>query len=209
MSLFSDTTKELMKKMDLKNVHAVPRITKVVLAVGVGKQRDNKQFMEAVEMDLAAISGQKPQIKIARKSVAGFNVREGNVVGYKVTLRGKRAEDFVERFVHVTLPRVRDFRGLPLTSFDGQGNLSVGVVEQLSFPEVHPDKADFVFGVEATFVTNAPDNEGAKELFVALGFPFKSAEQMKEEEIQMETSATRAARAKQRLAIAKPVTEEA
>lgn len=209
MGIFSNTTKALMKKMDIKNVHAVPRLTKVVLSVGVGKQRDNKQFMEAVEKDLAAISGQKPQIKIARKSVAGFNVREGNVVGYKVTLRGKRAEDFVERFVHVTLPRVRDFRGLPLTSFDGQGNLSVGVVEQLSFPEIHPDKTDFVFGVEATFVTNALDNDGARELFSALGFPLKSAEQMKEEEIQLETAATRAAKAKQRLATVKPVTEEA
>ncbi len=195
--------------MHIENVHAVPRITKVVLSVGVGKQRDNKQFLEAVESDLAAISGQKPQQKLARKSVAGFNVREGNIVGYKVTLRGARAENFVERFVKVTLPRVRDFRGLPLNSFDGQGNLSVGVVEQLSFPEVHPDKTDFVFGVEATFVTNALDNDGAKELFTALGFPFKSAEQMAEEEVQLETSATRAAKAKQRLATSKPVTPEA
>lgn len=207
MSTFSATTKELMKAMHLKNVHAVPRITKVVVSVGVGKQRENKQFMEAVAKDVAAITGQKPQTKMARKSVAGFNVRQGNVVGYKVTLRGKRAEDFVQRFVHVTLPRVRDFRGLSLRSFDGQGNLSVGVAEQLAFPEIHPDKTDFVFGVEATFVTNAGTDEAGKRLFSTLGFPFKSAEQMKEEEVYLETAASRAAKAKQRLAVSK-VTEE-
>lgn len=198
MKLFEATTKALMKKLDIANVHAVPRITKVVVSVGVGKNQGNKPFLEAVEKDVAAITGQKPQVRVARKSVAGFNVREGNVVGYKVTLRGKRMEDFVARFVQATLPRVRDFRGLSTTVFDGQGNISVGIVEHLAFPEIQQDKTDFVFGVEVTFVTSAKDDKEARELFNGLGFPFKTQEQMEEEDVHLETAASRAAKAKQR-----------
>lgn len=198
-----------MKDMDIKNIHAVPRITKVVVSVGVGKHRDVKGYAEAVEKDLATITGQKPQVRMARKAVAGFAVRAGNLVGYKVTLRGKRMEDFVTRFVNITLPRVRDFRGLPLTALDGQGNLSIGLPEQLAFPEIHPDQTDVIFGVEATFVTSAQDHQQAIALFRALGFPFKSQEQMEEEEVQLESAADRAAKARARLATQKttPVTE--
>lgn len=209
MSIFTETTKKMMKEMDIKNIHAVPRITKVIVSVGVGKMRDVKGHIEAVEKDLALITGQKPQQRLARKAVAGFAVRAGNIVGYKVTLRGKRMEDFVQRFVNITLPRVRDFRGLSLKGLDGQGNLSVGVSEHLAFPEIHPDKTDIIFGVEVTFVTSANNDAQAEQLFRALGFPFKSAEQMQEEDVQLETAGSRAAKAQQRLAAQKtaPVAE--
>lgn len=199
MDHFIETTKKLMKELNIKNIHAVPRITKVVVTVGVGKNRDNKAHVEAVERDLAAITGQKAQIRLAKKAVAGFNVRQGNVVGYKVTLRGKRMEDFVQRFVHVTLPRVRDFRGLPLTSLDAQGSLSVGLAEHLAFPEIHPDKTDIIFGVQATFVTSAKNPQDAEKLFRALTFPLKTAEDVSNEaELELETSQSRAAKAKQK-----------
>lgn len=157
------------------NMHAVPRITRVVLNVGVGKQRDNKQHMEAVQRDLALMAGQRPQERLARKAIAGFNVRQGNVVAYRVTLHGKRMEDFIQRFVNVTLPRVRDFRGLPLKSLDGQGNLSVGLREHLPFPEIHPEETDVIFGVQVTFVTTAKTNQEAEQLFRKLGFPLMAA----------------------------------
>jgi len=202
MSMFDDTTKKLMKDLDIHNIHAVPRVTKVVVSVGVGKHRDIKGHVEAVEKDLAAITGQKPQVRVARKAVAGFNVRTGNVVGYRVTLRGKRMEDFVARFVNITLPRVRDFRGISLTSLDDNGNLSVGLAEHLAFPEIHPDKTDVIFGVQSTFVSSARDKKTARALFSALGFPFKSQEQMDEEDVQLETTSSRAAKAKARIATA-------
>lgn len=167
----------MMKELGLKNPHAVPRITKVVLNAGVGKQRDNRQHVEAVERDLAGISGQHPHPRHARKAIAGFNVRQGNLVGYRVTLRGQRMEDFVERFVRITLPRVRDFRGLRLTSLDAQGNLNVGLREHLAFPEIHPEKTDVIFGVEVTFVTSAADKQQGEALLRALGFPLQTPEQ--------------------------------
>jgi large subunit ribosomal protein L5 len=190
MNTFAETTKQLMKDLDIKNIHAVPRITKVVVSVGVGKHREVKGHTEAVIKDLAAITGQRPQPR-------------------QVTLRGKRMEDFVTRFVSVTLPRVRDFRGLSATAIDAQGNLSVGLAEHLAFPEIHPDKTDVIFGVQSTFVTSAKNEEEATALFKALGFPFKSTEQMKEEELRLETAADKAAKARQRLAAQKaaPVAE--
>lgn len=165
-----------MEKLNVTNVHAVPRITKVVVNVGVGKNRDNKQYIEAVERDLACITGQKPHKRLARKAIAGFKVRQNNLVGFRVTLRGKRAEDFVERFVAITLPRVRDFRGLPSGSIDRQGNLSVGLREHLAFPEIHTEKTDVIFGVQATFVSSARTEEEGQALFAAFGFPFKDAD---------------------------------
>ena len=170
-----------MKRLGITNPHAVPRVMRVVVSVGVGKQRDNVQFIEAVRRDLALITGQAPQERRARKSVAGFNVREGNLVGYRVTLRGKRRDDFIKRFVDVTLPRVRDFRGLVKTSLDGHGNLSVGLAEHLPFPEVQPEKTDVIFGVQVTFVTSATTNEAGLELFSELGFPIEGA--MREPEL--------------------------
>jgi len=165
----------LQKKLGVTNVHQIPRVMKVTVTSGVGKNRDNKQFMEGVRRDLALITGQQPHERRARKAIAGFNVRENNIVGYRTTLRGKRAQDFVTRFVSITLPRVRDFRGIPVSSIDEQGNLSVGVTEHLAFPEIHAEKTDALFGVQATFTTSAPDRATAEVLFRELGFPFTDA----------------------------------
>lgn len=167
----------LGKQLGIKNIHAIPRITKVVVNVGVGKQRDDKNYLEAVMKDVATITGQKPHERRARKAVAGFKVREGNVVGYRATLRGKRMEDFVQRFVNVTLPRVRDFRGIPITSLDKQGNLSVGLREHLAFPEILAEQTDDIFGVEVTFVTSTQDPNQARMLFEGLGFPLAKPEE--------------------------------
>ncbi len=193
MSTIEKIYQALQKDLGIKNVHATPKITKVVVNVGVGKQRDDKSFIEAVKKDLAAITGQAPHVRLARKAVAGFNVRENNVVGYRVTLRGKRMEDFVQRFVHVTLPRVRDFRGLRNSSLDGRGNLSVGLSEHLAFPEIHPEKTDIIFGAEVTFVTSAQDDEQGRALFAALGFPLTASEM---DDLQVETAAEMARKGK-------------
>lgn len=161
-------------KKEKINPHAAPRITKVVLNVGVGKNRDDKKHIAQVLHDLAAITGQRPRERRARIAVAGFNVREGNVVGYSVTLRGKRMQDFVSKFIHVTLPRVRDFQGIRSASMDSSGNVSVGLPEQLAFPEIHPDKTDIIFGVEVTLVTSTEDRKAARRMLMGLGFPFRS-----------------------------------
>lgn len=170
---FTKEYAHLAKRLGVANVHAAPRVTRVVVNVGVGKQRDNAAWLEAVRRDLAQLAGQAPQERRARKSVSGFNVREGNLVGLRVTLRGKRRDDFIRRFVNVTLPRVRDFRGISLKSFDGHGNLNVGLTEHLAFPEIQPEKTDVIFGVQVTFVTSAATNEEAIELFRELGFPLQ------------------------------------
>lgn len=192
-SVFTKEYQALQKELKLTNVHAVPRLLRVVVNVGVGKQRDVASFREAVQQDLARITGQRPHPRHARKAVAGFNVRQGNLVGYRVTLRGKRMEDFVTRFVHVTLPRVRDFRGLSTDLLDGQGNLSVGLREQLPFPEVHPEKTDVIFGLQATFVTSARTNAEGVALFRALGFPL-TANAKGAEDVELDTAAARRAR---------------
>lgn len=168
--------KKLMKELQISNVHAIPVIRAVVVNCGVGKQRDNKVFMAAALNDLASITGQKAQERRARKAVAGFNVRQGNLVGLKVTLRGQRMKDFVEKFVRVTLPRVRDFRGISLKSLDQQGNLNIGLPEQLAFPEINVEKIDIVFGVQVTFVTSAKDKAAALALFKSHGFVWREEE---------------------------------
>lgn len=170
-SQFTKEYKALQKELDVKNVHAVPKVKSASINVGVGKQRDNASVIEAIKKDIATITGQKPQERHARKAVAGFSVRQGNLVGLRVTLRGKRMEDFVKRLVNITLPRVRDFRGLPITSLDGRGNLSIGLREQLAFPEIHQEKVDVVFGVQVTISTTAHNNKEGEMLFRALGFP--------------------------------------
>jgi len=176
MPIITPTTKKLAQSLGIKNIHAVPRVTKVIVSVGVGKNRDNKTYIEAVQKDLAAITGQKASERRAKKSIAGFNVREGNLVGYSVTLRGKRMENFLDRFVGTVLPRIRDFRGLSLSVLDGQGNVSIGLAEHLAFPEIRADKTDVIFGVGITFVTTATNNETAEQMFRALGFPFRTVE---------------------------------
>ncbi len=180
---FTKIYQQLMRELGVKNTHAVPKLDRVVVNVGIGKQRDNKTVVEAVQHDLGLITGQKPHERRARKAVAGFKVRQGNLVGYRVTLRGKRMVDFVQRLVHITLPRVRDFRGISDKAFDGKGNLSLGLKEQLSFPEIHPEQTDAVFGVEVTVVTTAKTDEAGKALLKALGFPLVSAAEVEADKI--------------------------
>jgi large subunit ribosomal protein L5 len=175
---FEIMKKEANKKKEKKktkvkavNVNAVPRVERVLVNVGVGKTRDDKKHIAGVVEGLKAIAGQAPHECRAKKAVAGFKVREGNLVGYRVTLRGQRMDDFIKRFIGVTLPRVRDFRGISVSSFDGKGNLSVGLTEQLPFPEVQVEKTDILFGVQVTFVTTAKDDKEGEVLFRSMGFP--------------------------------------
>lgn len=169
----SASEQQLMKELKVDNVHALPVIKMVVVNCGVGKQREDKVFIEAVKSDLAKITGQKAQERKAKKAVAGFNVRQGNLVGLKITLRGRRMNDFIAKFVRVTLPRVRDFRGVPLKSIDRGGSLNVGLPEQLAWPEINVEKTDVIFGVQVTFVTTARNQEEALALFKSRGFVFR------------------------------------
>ncbi len=164
---------KLKDELDLANVNEVPRLEKIVVNMGVGAAvQDAKQLDAAVE-DLRTITGQQPMVTRARKSIAGFKIRQGMPIGAKVTLRGDRMWEFFDRLVSTAIPRIRDFRGLNPESFDGRGNYSMGVTEQLIFPEVDYDKVDRVRGMDITFVTSAKDDEQAKALLNAFGFPFK------------------------------------
>ncbi len=163
--------KKQVAKESVRNVYSQPRVLKVIVNAGIGKNRDDRSFVEAVTNDLKQITGQHPQARHARQAIAGFNVRQGNLVGLRVTIRGHRRDDFIKRFVNLTLPRVRDFRGVDISSLDGHGNLSIGIAEQLAFPEINSEKTDIIFGVEITFVSSAKTNEEAVVLFRSLGFP--------------------------------------
>lgn len=163
----------LMEKLEYGNINQVPRLDKIVVNMGVGAAvADIKQLDAAIE-DLRTITGQQPAITRAKKSIAGFKIRQGMPIGAKVTLRGDRMWEFFDRLVGAAIPRIRDFRGLPATSFDGRGNYSMGVTEQLIFPEVDYDKVDRVRGMDITFVTSADTDDEAKALLDAFGFPFK------------------------------------
>lgn len=165
----------LEKELGITNINQVPKLTKIVVNMGVGQAAtDSKQIAAAVE-DLRAITGQQPMICRAKKSIANFKLREGQPIGAKVTLRGDRMYEFFDRLVSTAIPRIRDFRGMPLTSFDGHGNYSMGVTEQLIFPEIDYDKIDRVRGMDITFVTTAKTDEEALALMKAFGFPFKRA----------------------------------
>jgi len=164
----------LLKELGLDNVMQIPRLEKIVVNMGVGEAvGDSKQLDAAVE-DLRVITGQQPRINRAKKSIAGFKLREGMPIGAKVTLRGDRMWEFFDRLLATAIPRIRDFRGLPATSFDGRGNYSMGVTEQLIFPEVDYDKVDKMRGMDITFVTTSDNDEGAKALLGGFGFPFKA-----------------------------------
>ena len=163
----------LKEQLQLANVNEVPRLEKIVVNMGVGAAvQDAKQLDSAME-DLRIITGQQPMVTRAKKSIAGFKIRQGMPIGAKVTLRGDRMWEFFDRLVTAAIPRVRDFRGLPTNSFDGRGNYSMGVTEQLIFPEIDYDKVDRVRGMDITVVTTAKTDEGAKALLDAFGFPFK------------------------------------
>ena len=168
----SEIAPALMKKFGYKSVMQIPKLDKVVINVGCGEARDNPKIMDAILGDLAKITGQKAVVCRAKKSVANFKLREGMPIGVKVTLRGERMYEFVDRLFSVALPRVRDFRGINGNSFDGRGNYAVGIKEQLIFPEIDYDKIDAVRGMDICFVTTANTDEEAKELLKALGAPF-------------------------------------
>ena len=168
----SEVAPALMKKFGYKSVMQIPKINKVVINVGAGEARENATVIDSIMTDLAAITGQRPIVCRAKKSVANFKVREGMPIGVKVTLRGERMYEFIDRFFNVALPRVRDFRGISANSFDGRGNYCVGVKEQLIFPEIEYDKIDAVRGMDICFVTTANTDEEARELLTLMGAPF-------------------------------------
>ena len=164
----------LKEELGVKNIHEVPRITKITLNMGVGEAIGDKKVIEHAVADLEKISGQKVVVTKARKSVAGFKVREGWPIGVKVTLRRERMYEFLERLVDIALPRVRDFRGLSPKSFDGRGNYSMGVKEQIIFPEVDYDKVDTLRGMDITLTTTAKNDEEGRALLKAFNFPFRN-----------------------------------
>lgn len=163
----------LVKEMGFRNLMQAPRVSKIVLNIGLGEALDNSKALDAAMSDLAKVTGQQPVITRARKSVANFKLREGQAVGSKVTLRGVRMWDFLDRLMHITLPRVRDFRGLPPTGFDGRGNLTLGFRDQLAFPEIDYDDIDKLRGMEITLVTTAVDDIQGLRLLTLLGMPFR------------------------------------
>lgn len=168
----NDVAPALMKKFSYKSVMQIPKLEKIVINVGAGEARDNSKVIDAIMTDLSAITGQKPLVCKARKSVANFKLREGMNIGAKVTLRGVRMYEFLDRLFNVSLPRVRDFRGINPNSFDGRGNYNMGLKEQLIFPEIDYDKIDKVRGMDICFVTTAKTDEEARELLTLMGAPF-------------------------------------
>ena len=163
----------LLKSLEMSNVMQAPRIEKIVLNIGLGEALDNPKAIEAGVDDLTTITGQRPVVTIAKKSIANFKLREGRAIGTKVTLRGEKMWAFLDRLINVALPRVRDFRGISPDSFDGRGNYTLGLREQLIFPEVDYDKIDKVRGMELTIVTTANTDNEATELLQLLGMPFR------------------------------------
>ena len=177
MSRFKDMYKDqivdaMIKKFEYKNVMEVPKLDKIVVNMGVGEAKDNPKILESAVKDLEAITGQKAVITKAKKAIANFKIREGMSIGCKVTLRGEKMYEFLDRLVNLALPRVRDFRGVEADSFDGRGNYALGIKEQLIFPEIEYDKVDKVRGMDVIVVTTAKSDEEARELLAQFGMPF-------------------------------------
>ena len=171
---YKDTVMEkLQKEFNYASVMQVPRITKITLNMGLGEAVGDKKVLEHAVSDLTAISGQKPVVTVARKSIAGFKIRDGYPIGAKVTLRGERMWEFLERLISIAIPRIRDFRGLNPKSFDGRGNYSMGVKEQIIFPEIDYDKVDKVRGLDITITTTAESDDEGRALLNAFNFPLK------------------------------------
>lgn len=168
----SDVAPKLMEKFSYKSVMEIPKLDKIVVNVGAGEARENSKVIDAILRDLGIITGQKPHVCRAKKSVANFKLREGMPIGAKVTLRGERMYEFLDRLFNVALPRVRDFRGINANGFDGRGNYNMGIKEQLIFPEIEYDKIDKVRGMDICFVTTAKTDEEARELLTLMGAPF-------------------------------------
>jgi large subunit ribosomal protein L5 len=169
----SEIRAALKDQLGLANIMQVPRLEKIVLNMGVGQATQQPSLLEGAVADLTVISGQKPLVTKAKKSIAGFKLREGNSIGAKVTLRGDRMWEFLDRLISLAIPRVRDFRGLSPNSFDGRGNYTFGVTEQLIFPEINYDKVDTIRGMDITIVTTARTNDEGRALLAAFGFPFR------------------------------------
>lgn len=169
----SEVAPALMSKFSYKSVMQIPKLEKIVINVGAGEARDNSKVIDAIMTDIAAITGQKPVVCTAKKSVANFKLREGMKIGVKVTLRGEKMYEFLDRLLNVALPRVRDFHGINPNSFDGRGNYNLGIKEQLIFPEIDYDKIDKIRGMDIAFVTTAKTDEEARELLTLMGAPFE------------------------------------
>ena len=168
----NEITKNLMIKFGYESTMQIPKMEKIVINIGVGDAVNNSKFLEEAVEELTLISGQKPIVTTAKKSIAGFKVREGQAIGCKVTLRGERMYEFLDKLVSISLPRVRDFRGVPKNSFDGRGNYTLGVKEQLIFPEIDFDKVAKLRGMDIVFVTTAKTDEEGRALLTELGMPF-------------------------------------
>ena len=164
---------KLTEQFGYENVHEVPKLTKIVINVGLGEAKDNQNLLNAAKDELALITGQRPIELKAKKSVANFKLREGQAIGTKVTLRREKMYDFLDKLISISLPRVRDFRGINPNSFDGRGNYSLGIKEQLIFPEIKYDDVDFLHGMDITVVTTAKTDEEAKAFLQLMGMPFK------------------------------------
>lgn len=162
----------MMQKFEYKNINQVPRLEKIVINMGLGEAKDNPKALDSAVEDLTVISGQKPVVTTASKSVANFKLREGMKIGAKVTLRGDRMFEFIDKLISIAIPRVRDFRGLSPKSFDGRGNFAMGFKEQLVFPEIEYDKVDAIRGMDIIVVTTAKTDEEARELLTQMGMPF-------------------------------------
>ncbi|MHB8808028.1 MAG: 50S ribosomal protein L5 [Anaerolineaceae bacterium] len=163
----------LMKEFSFSNIMQVPKLEKIVLNIGLGEALDNPKALDAAVADIMAITGQKPIVIKAKKSIANFKLREGRLIGAKVTLRGEKMWAFIDRLINIALPRLRDFRGVNRNSFDGRGNYTLGIQEQLIFPEIEYDKIDKVRGMEITIVTTAPNDEQSLAMLSMLGMPFR------------------------------------
>jgi large subunit ribosomal protein L5 len=170
-----EITGRLAERLGRTNPFSLPRLQKVVVNMGVGKALQDKNRLEQAAENLSQITGQKAQITKARVAVSGFRLREGNAIGCRVTLRGRRMYEFLDRLISIALPRIRDFRGVNPKSFDGHGNYSLGLAEQSVFPEIDPDKVTFVQGMDITFVTSTNNDDEARELLRAFGMPFREA----------------------------------
>lgn len=164
---------KLQQELGLKNVMEIPRITKITLNMGVGAAATDKKILEGALADMTLIAGQKPVVTLARKSIAGFKIREGWPIGCKVTLRGDRMYEFLDRLISIAIPRIRDFRGFSAKAFDGRGNYSMGLKEQIVFPEIDFDKIDRIRGLDITITTTARNDDEGRALLRAFGFPFK------------------------------------
>jgi large subunit ribosomal protein L5 len=165
----------LAEKLNRKNRLSLPRLQKIVINMGVGKALQDKNRMEQAVENLSMITGQKPQVTRAKKAISAFRLRENNEIGCRVTLRGRRMYEFLDRLISVALPRIRDFRGINPKSFDGHGNYSMGLTEQLVFPEIDPDKVTYTQGMDITFVTSTDSDDEARELLRAFGLPFRES----------------------------------